>query len=219
MQALPLCSRLAWAFNVTLPCEVTGRPNVTFEIGGRAWPLTVQDYAYQVGAGVVGGRGVVCVSGRGPCGMLRQMSDGSTIIATARLTSAAARCGVCLQSPRSLRCFSAISAIGGLGPGAWVLGSTFLHSLYSVYEYGSGAGGGGGGPRVGLASLTAKEVKAAAALYERQLSAKTGRGGVFQSSACLTGGGGGGGCGSSSPLLQTLFAAAVAMTAASFLGF
>lgn len=106
---------------------------------------------------------------------------------------------VAVQSASNLKCYSQISALGALGPGTWVLGSSFMHNVYSVFEYqtsstpatgaaGSAAGplasrglkqqqaAGSAGPRVGLGELTAAEKAAAQAAFDRGLASKSSAG-------------------------------------------
>lgn len=79
------------------------------------------------------------------------------------------------QSPRDFRCYSAITAIGALGPGAWVLGHKLLHNVISVYDYGarsSSRSKGAPSPRVGIGQLTAAEKAAAEAQFDKALGSK-----------------------------------------------
>lgn len=58
VQSMAFCQQLPYAFNVTLDCNVIATmPNITFNIGGKAFSVPVGDYAYQV----TGGEGLAAV--------------------------------------------------------------------------------------------------------------------------------------------------------------
>lgn len=101
-----------------------------------------------------------------------------------------------LQNPSNFKCYSQISALGALGPGTWVLGSSFMHNVYSVFEYQTSSTPASAGPasaagpltsrglkqrqapvsagsRVGLGDLTAAEKAAAQAAYDAGLASKS----------------------------------------------
>lgn len=103
-----------------------------------------------------------------------------------------------MQNGANKQCYSQISALGGLGSGAWVLGSSFMHNVYSIFDYGSSGPASGGNkaaasptavaggrrlrqdgevavgvPRVGLGQLTPAEQAEQAAAFQRGLAAKS----------------------------------------------
>jgi len=101
-----------------------------------------------------------------------------------------------VQNPSNSLCYFQISALGALGPGAWVLGSSFMQHVYSVFDYGTPAPAAGSNgpvktaaaaaaaaaaavPRVGLGGLTAAEKAAARAAFDQGLASKTSSAGLY----------------------------------------
>lgn len=81
--------------------------------------------------------------------------------------------------------------MGALGPGAWLLGSSFMHNMYTVFDYGAAQKPAGGvrglkqaavasvRPRVGFGELNAAEKAAAQAAFDKGLASRSGGGSRF----------------------------------------
>lgn len=82
--------------------------------------------------------------------------------------------------------------MGALGPGTWVLGSSFMHNMYTVFDYGAAqkptaagairglkqAATASAEPRMGFGELNAAEKAAAQAAFDRGLASRSGGGGL-----------------------------------------